>query len=60
MFTTTELFGRFHSSKAPLDKTHQQARAAAPQELEQLFGSCLPAGLLSQADEGINSRERVF
>ncbi len=60
MFTTAELFGRFHSSKAPLDKTRQQTRAAVPQELEQLFGSCLPAGLLSQADEGINSRERVF
>ena len=60
MFTTTELFGRFHSSKAPLHKTHQRASAAAPQELEPLFAACLPAGLLSQADEGLNSRERVY
>ena len=60
MFTTTELFGRFHSSKASLAKTQSQLSAAAPQELEPLFGSCLPAGLLSQADEGINSRERVY
>jgi hypothetical protein len=60
MFATAELFGRFHSAKASLDKTRQRTSAAAPQELEQLFAACLPAGLLSQADEGPNSRERVF
>jgi len=60
MFTTADLFGRFHSSKAPLNKAHRLASAAAPQELEQLLASCLPAGLLSQTDEGPNSRQRVF
>jgi hypothetical protein len=60
MFTTAELFGRFHSPKASLAKTRSQATAAAPQELEQLFAPCLPAGLLSQTEEGLNSRERVF
>jgi hypothetical protein len=60
MFTTSELFGRFHSAKAPLDKIRQQASVAAPHELEQLFCPCLPAGLLAQAEEGCNSRERVF
>jgi hypothetical protein len=58
MFTTTDLFGRFHSPRAP--KALERARAAAPAELEQLFGSCLPPGLLSQTDEGPNSRQRVY
>src|SRR6266481_1446412 len=60
MFTTAELFGRFHSPKAPLLKARQQASAVAPQELEQLLGGCLPPGLLSQAEQGPNSRQRVF
>ncbi len=60
MFTTTDLFGKFHSPKAPLQSARKQTAAAAPQELEQLFGSWFPPGLLSQADEGPNSRERVF
>jgi Transposase DDE domain len=58
MFTTADLFGRFHSPRAP--RCLQQARAAAPEELEQLFGSCLPPGLLSPADEGPNCRRRVY
>ena len=60
MLTTSDLFGKFHSSKAPLQQARQRATAAPPQELEQLFGSCLPPGLLSQAEEGPNSRERVY
>jgi hypothetical protein len=60
MFTTAELFGKFHSPKAPLHQARQQTASIPPQELEQLFGSCLPAGLLSQADEGLNSRDRVY
>jgi IS4 transposase len=58
MFITTDLFGRFHSPRAP--KALERACAAAPEELEQLFGSCLTPGLLSQADEGPNSRQRVY
>src|SRR5215472_4097168 len=58
MFTTTELFGPFHSPRAP--KALERARAAAPQELQLLFGSCLPPGLLSQTEEGPNSRQRVY
>ena len=58
MFTTTDLFGRFHSPRAP--KALERVRAAAPAELEQLLGSCLPPGLLSQTDEGPNSRQRVY
>jgi hypothetical protein len=60
MFTTAELFGKFHSPKAPLQQARHQAAAAAPQELERLFQSCLPAGLLDQAQEGTNSRDRVY
>jgi IS4 transposase len=60
MFTTAELFGKFHSPKAPLRQARQKLQSVAPQELARLFGSCLPAGLLSQADDGPNSRERVY
>jgi len=60
MFTTGQLFGKFHSPKAPLDPARQQISAAPPEELEGLFAPCFPAGLLSQADEGPNSRNRVF
>ncbi len=60
MFTTAELFGKFHSPKAPLRRARHRLQSAAPQELEPLFGTCLPAGLLSQADDGPNSRKRVY
>jgi len=60
MFTTAELFGKFHSPKAPLPQARHKLTTAPPQELERLFAPCLPAGLLSQADEGLNSRERVY
>jgi hypothetical protein len=60
MFTTADLLGKFHSPKAPLHHTRSQMAAAAPHELEQLLGSCFPAGLLAQAVEGPNSRKRVF
>jgi hypothetical protein len=60
MLTTAELFGKFYSPKAPLDPARQQLSAAPPEELEKLFAPCFPPGLLSQADEGPNSRNRVF
>jgi hypothetical protein len=60
MFTTAELFGKFHSPKAPLRTARQRLAAATPNELAQLFGAWLPAGLLAPADEGPNSRERVY
>ncbi len=58
MFTTSDLFGRFHSPRDP--RRHAQIQAAAPHELEQLFGSQLPPGLLSATEEGPNSRKRVY
>jgi hypothetical protein len=60
MFTTTDLFGKFHSPKIPLREARARAAATDPQELEQLFGPLIPPGLLSQADEGLNSRERIY
>jgi hypothetical protein len=60
MFTTAELFGPFHSPRAPLRQSRDRLAAAPPQELERLFSSWFPAGLLAQADEGPNSRERVY
>src|SRR3954470_15147356 len=60
MFITTELFGKFHSPKAPLRLNRARLDNAPPQELEQLFQSCLPAGLLAQAEEGPHSRDRVY
>ncbi len=60
MFTTAELFGKFHSPKTPLRQARAQLDPAPPQQLEQLFQSCLPAGLLAQADTGLNSRERIY
>ena len=60
MFTTADLFGKFHSPKAPLQNARLRAASAPPHELEQLWASCLPPGLLRQADHGPNSRKRVF
>jgi hypothetical protein len=60
MFTTAELFGKFHSPRAPRPQALAQLASAPPDELERIFGPCFPAGLLSQADEGPNSRERVY
>lgn len=60
MFTTADLFGKFHSPIGPLRRARQKLNGARPQELEPLFKGCLPAGLLSQADAGPNSRERVY
>lgn len=60
MFTTADLFGKFHSPKAPLHRARNQLAQVPPHDLEQLFGSCFPPGLLAQAEEGPNSRERVF
>jgi len=60
MFTTTDLFGRFHCPKSPLHRARQPVTALPPHELQRLFGPSLPAGLLAPADQGPNSRQRVF
>src|SRR5437899_2555494 len=60
MFTTADLFGKFHSPKAPLLNARNQIAAASPNELEKLFGPYFPAGLFSQAEEGPNSLQRAL
>jgi hypothetical protein len=59
MFTTADLFGRFHSPR----QTLQAARArlpATPNELAKVFQDWFAAHWLSPAEEGPNSRERVY
>lgn len=60
MFITTELFGKLHSSKTPL----QRARASLPSlglnELATLFKGAFADHLLSPTEQGANSRKRVF
>ena len=60
MFIYTELFGKIHSPRSPLHHARHQLASTPPHELDKLFGSQLPPGLLAQADEGLNSRKRVY
>jgi hypothetical protein len=45
---------------AALGPRVQQLRQQSLLHLELLFGRLIPPGLLAQADEGTNSRDRVF
>ena len=59
MFTTSDLFGKFHSPRHSL----QSARARlprSPNELATLFKDWFPAHWLSPTEEGPNSRERLY
>jgi len=59
MFTTSELFGKFHSPRLSL----QAARGrlpSSPNELAALFKDWFPAHWLSPTDKGPNSRERIY
>lgn len=57
---TTPFFPQFRARFAAARRRLCQARRARLHQLEQLFGAYLPPELLAQADEGPNSRERVF
>jgi hypothetical protein len=59
MFTTTDLFGRFHSPRHRLPAARAQL-PASPNELAKLFQNRFPAHWLSPADQGPNSRERLY
>jgi len=59
MFTTTDLFGRFHSPRHRLPAARAQL-PASPNELAKLFQNRFPAHWLSAADQGPNSRERLY
>lgn len=56
----TPYFPAFRSLLAPLGRHVQQLRQQSLCHLELLLGPLLPPGLLSQADDGPNSRDRVY
>jgi hypothetical protein len=56
----TPFFPAFRPRLAALGRRVQHLRQQSLCHLELLFQPLLPPGLLSQADEGLNSRERVY
>ena len=60
MFMFTPFFPEFRSWLAALGRRTQRPRQYCLMRLEQLFGRLIPPGLLAQADEGANSRDRIY
>src|SRR5271157_172453 len=60
MLNDTALFPAWRARFARVGRCVQQIRQQSLLQLDLLLGSLLPAGLLSQADEGPNSRQRVY
>lgn len=56
----TPFFPAFRARLAPLGRRVQRLQHQSLLQLEQLFGRFIPAGFLSQAEEGQNSRQRVY
>ena len=56
----TPFFPEWRHRLAPLGRRVTRLRQQSLVHLDQLFGPFLPPALLAQADEGLNSRERVF
>jgi hypothetical protein len=56
----TPFFPAFRSRLAPMGQRIAQLRRQSLLGLDQLFSPFLPPALLAQADEGPNSRERIF
>ena len=56
----TPFFPAWRPRLAALGRRVQHLRQQSLAHLELLFGGLIPPGLLAQADEGANSRERVF
>jgi len=56
----TPLFPAFRPRLAALGARVQHLRRQSLLHLDQFFGPFLPPGLLSQADEGLNSRDRIY
>ena len=59
MFTTSDLFGKFHCPRQPLS-TAQAQLPTSPNELAHLFKEAFPAHQLSPTEEGDNSRQRIY
>jgi hypothetical protein len=56
----TPFFPAFRPRLAAMGRRVQVLRQQSLVHLDSLFGSWLPPGLLSQADEGPNSRDRIY
>lgn len=56
----TPFFPQLRQRLAPMGRRVNHLRQQSLLHLDQLLGPFLPPGLLSQADEGPNSRERVY
>ena len=56
----TPFFPQFRARLAPLGKRVRTLRQQSLPHLDLLFGPLLPTWLLSQADEGTNSREQIY
>jgi hypothetical protein len=56
----TPCFPAWRARLSALGARVQRLRRQSLLHLDQVFGSWLPPGLLSQADEGLNSRERIY
>jgi hypothetical protein len=56
----TPFFPAWRPRLAPLGQRVRHLRQQSLMQLDLLFGSLLPVGLLSQSDEGPNSREHVY
>jgi hypothetical protein len=56
----TPCFPAFRARLSALGARVRRLRQHSLLELDLLFGPWLPPGLLSQADEGANSRERLY
>src|ERR1035441_591942 len=59
-FMHTPFFPAWHPRLAALGRRVQHLRQQSLCHLELLLGPLLPPGLLAQADEGANSRERIY
>jgi len=56
----TPCFPAFRARLSALGRHVQRLRQQSLLHLDELFGPLLPPGLLSQSDEGINSRDRIY
>ena len=56
----TPFFPQWRQRLAACGRRVQRLQQHSLLQLEQLFGQLIPSGLLAQADDGANSRERVY
>jgi hypothetical protein len=60
MYTTCDLFGRFHSPRKPARPFLSDLRCRNLHHLETLCDTWIPAARLAPNEAGLNSRERVY